>query len=170
MTHRPLTVLVVDDEPAMRQVLDARLRNWGYETLLAADAEEGERLAESSDPEIVLSDVVMPGKSGLELLHALKAGDRDRPVILVTAQGTIDMAVEAMKQGAQDFLTKPLDYAKLQAVLEAAQAEVELRRTSRKLAARIEKDSGFGAFLGTSKRMKEMYKLLEAVAATASCK
>ena len=54
MTHRPLTVLVVDDEPAMRQVLDARLRNWGFATLLAADAEEAERLAASSDPEIVL--------------------------------------------------------------------------------------------------------------------
>lgn len=166
MTRRPLTILLVDDDPAMRLVLEARLRNWGYETLLAADAEEAEQLTESSDPEIVLSDVVMPGKSGLELLQALKAGDRDRPVILITAQGTIDMAVEAMKQGAQDFLTKPLDYAKLQAVLEAAQAEVELRRASRKLTARIEKDAHFGAFLGTSKRMKEVYELLEAVAAS----
>ncbi|OFV97646.1 MAG: hypothetical protein A3H28_02325 [Acidobacteria bacterium RIFCSPLOWO2_02_FULL_61_28] len=166
MTRHPFTVLVVDDEPAMRLVLEARLRSWGYQTLLAADAEEAERLAESSDPEIVLSDVVMPGKSGLEMLPALKAGNRDRPVILITAQGTIDMAVEAMKQGAQDFLTKPLDYAKLRAVIEAAQAEVALRRTSRKLAARVEKDAGFGAFVGTGKHMKEVYELLETVAAS----
>jgi len=107
MAHPPLTVLIVDDEPAMRLVLEARLRSWGYQTLLAPDAEEAERLVQSSDPEIVLSDVVMPGKSGLELLPALKAGNHDRPVILITAQGTIDMAVEAIKQGAQDFLTKP---------------------------------------------------------------
>ena len=166
MTAHPLTVLIVDDEPAMRLVLEARLQSWGYQTVLARDAEEAERLVQSCDPEIVLSDVVMPGKSGLELLTALQAGNRDRPVILITAQGTIDMAVEAIKAGAQDFLTKPLDHAKLRAVLDAARDEIELRRASRKLAARVERDSGFGAFVGASKRMKELYELLEAVAAS----
>ena len=166
MAHHPLTVLIVDDEPAMRLVLEARLRSWGYETLLAPDAEEAERLVQSSDPDIVLSDVVMPGKSGLELLPALKANNRGRPVILLTAQGTIDMAVEAIKQGAQDFLTKPLDHAKLRAVLDAAREEIELRRDSRKLAVRAERDSGFGAFVGTGKRMKEVYELLLDVAAS----
>ena len=166
MTAHPLTVLIVDDEPAMRLVLEARLHGWGYQTVLARDAEEAERLVQSCDPEIVLSDVVMPGKSGLELLAALQAGNRDRPVILITAQGTIDMAVEAIKAGAQDFLTKPLDHAKLSAVLDAARDEIELRRASRKLAARVERDSGFGAFVGASKRMKELYELLEAVAAS----
>jgi DNA-binding NtrC family response regulator len=164
--NHPLTVLIVDDEPAMRLVLEARLRSWGYETLLAPDAEEAERLVQSSDPDIVLSDVVMPGKSGLELLPALKANNRGRPVILLTAQGTIDMAVEAIKQGAQDFLTKPLDHSKLRAVLDAAREEIELRRDSRKLAARTERDGGFGAFIGTGKRMKEVYELLQAVAAS----
>ncbi|MGH9786714.1 MAG: sigma-54-dependent transcriptional regulator [Terriglobia bacterium] len=166
MAHHPLTVLIVDDEPAMRLVLEARLRSWGYAALLAPDAEEAERLVQSSDPDIVLTDVVMPGKSGLELLPVLKAGNRGRPVILLTAQGTIDMAVEAIKQGAHDFLTKPLDHAKLRAVLDAARDEIELRRDSRKLAVRVERDSGFGAFVGGGNRMKEMYELLQAVAAS----
>jgi DNA-binding NtrC family response regulator len=164
--NNALTVLVVDDEPAMRLVLEARLRNWGYETLLAADGDEAERIVKEAHPAIVVSDVVMPGRSGLELIQALKAGDPARPVILITAQGTIDMAVEAMKQGAQDFLTKPLDHTKLRAVLDAAREEIELRRASQKLETRSEKEMGFGALFGTSKRMKEVYEMLEAVAAS----
>ena len=166
MARDALRVLVVDDEPAMRLVLETRLRSWGYETLLAADADEAERLAKESRPAIVVSDVVMPGRSGMEMIQAFKAGDPGRVVILITAQGTIDMAVEAMKQGAQDFLTKPLDHAKLRAVLDAAREEIELRRASETLAARAEQDSGFGALFGTSQRMKELYELLEAVAAS----
>ena len=161
-----MTVLVVEDEPAMREVLDMRLRSWGYGTLTAPDAEEGARLAQSHDPDIVLSDVVMPGKSGLELLQALKSGNPARPVILITAQGTIDMAVEAMKLGAQDFLTKPLDYSKLQALLQAAREEIDLRWASRKMAAWLEKDSGFGPFVGSSQHMREIYELLETIAAS----
>jgi DNA-binding NtrC family response regulator len=155
-------VLIVDDEPAMRLVLEARLRSWGYETVLAADADEAERLVKESDPAIVVSDVVMPGRSGLEMIQALKGGSSGRPVILITAQGTIDMAVEAMKQGAQDFLTKPLDHTKLRAVLDAAREEIELRRSSRTLA--TGKDSGWGAIFGRSKQMAEVYEILEAVA------
>jgi DNA-binding NtrC family response regulator len=144
MGYDSLTVLVVDDEPAMRLVLEARLRSWGYETLLAADGDEAERLVKEAHPAIVVSDVVMPGRSGLEMIQTLKTGDAGRPVILITAQGTIDMAVEAMKQGAQDFLTKPLDHAKLRAVLDAAREEIELRRASQKLEAHAEKQPGTG--------------------------
>ncbi len=165
MGRKSLTVLVVDDEPAMRLVLETRLRSWGYEPLLAADGDEAEQLAKECDPGIVVSDVVMPGRSGLEMIQALQSGDPGRPVILITAQGTIDMAVEAMKQGAQDFLTKPIDHAKLRSVLDAAREEIELRQASQKLDARAARDSGFGALYGTSQRMKEAYELLEAVAA-----
>ena len=166
MTSRPMTVLVVEDEPAMREVLGMRLRSWGYGTLTAPDAEEAARLAQSHDPDIVLTDVVMPGKSGLELLQALKSGNPARPVILITAQGTIDIAVEAMKLGAQDFLTKPLDWSKLQALLAAAREEIDLRWASRKMAAWLEKDSGFGPFVGSSQHMREIYELLETIAAS----
>jgi len=168
MARDALTVLIVDDEPAMRMVLEARLRSWGYQTLLAADADEAERLVKESAPAIVVSDVVMPGRSGLEMIRAFQADDPARAVILITAQGTIDMAVEAMKRGAQDFLTKPLDHAKLRAVLDAAREEIELRRASQMLAAGARQDAGFGALFGSSRRMQEVYEMLAAVAASSA--
>ena len=164
MPNRTLTVLVADDEDAMRAVLEMRLKDWGYETVLAADGGEAEQLAQKRHPDIILSDVVMPGPSGLDLLRLLKKSDAVRPVILMTAQGTIDMAVEAMKQGALDFITKPLDYDKLKAVLEAAKQDVVLRRQSHRLNTQMEKTAGFGPFVGSSPQMREVYQLLETLA------
>jgi DNA-binding NtrC family response regulator len=164
MPTAPLKVLVVDDEAAMRTVLEMRLQGWGYEVLAAADGAEAQKLAEAHSPHLVLTDVVMPGLSGLELLRTLQQGDPGRPVILITAQGAIDMAVEAMKQGAVDFLTKPLDYDKLKSVLDAAQKDVELRRQSRRLALQLEKPQRFGTFVGNSRQMREVYQVLESLA------
>lgn len=159
----------MDDEPPMREVLDMILQQWGFEVRLAADGLEGKELAESTEPDIVISDVIMPQLSGLELLRSLKAGDPARPVILVTAQATIDVAVEAMKQGAQDFVTKPLDYPKLKAILDVALREIELRRESRKLASQLEKGSGFGDLVGTNKGMRDVYELIESLGASDAC-
>jgi len=159
-----MCVLIADDEAAMRMVLEMRLRGWGYETLLAADGEQAELLAEKHRPDIVLSDVVMPGLSGMDLLRSLKKGEPARPVILVTAQGTIDMAVDAMKQGALDFLTKPLDYEKLRSVLAAAAEDILLRQQSRRITTQIEKNAGFGPFVSTSPQMREVYQMLETLA------
>src|SRR5262249_49816206 len=92
----------------MRGSLGVLWQSWGFEPLQASNAAEAMYLVEKQDPDIVISDVVMPETSGLELLQTLKAGDSRRPVLLITAQGNIDNAVEAMKQGALDFLTKPL--------------------------------------------------------------
>ena len=108
--RRKTKVLIVDDEPAIREVLEMILHEWGYEAGSTSDGAEAKQLVESYDPEIVISDVVMPQLSGLDLLRALKAGNPNRPVILVTAHASIDLAVESMKQGAQDFITKPMDY------------------------------------------------------------
>src|SRR5215471_20561720 len=83
-THKT-KVLIVDDEPAIREVLEMILQEWGYDVRLAADGAEAKQLVESYDPEVVISDVVMPQLSGLDLLRCLKAGNPNRPVILVTA-------------------------------------------------------------------------------------
>src|SRR5262245_1707262 len=163
MIHRKTKILVVDDEPAMREVLELLLQEWGYEVQSARDGTHGKELAESYDPDIVVTDVVMPQASGLELLRSLKGDKSDRPVILVTAQGSIDMAVEAMKQGALDFVTKPLDYEKFKAILEVAQRDIELRQESRKLTSQLEKGAGFGDFVGTSKGMREVYELIQSL-------
>jgi len=148
----------------MREVLEMRLRDWGFDVRIASDGAEGKRYAESYDPDIVVSDVVMPGLSGLELLRSLKAGNPSRPVILITAQGSIDLAVEAMKQGAEDFITKPLDYAKLKAILDIAQRDIAQRLESGKPPYPLDKESGFGPFVGMSKRMRAVYDLIQTLA------
>src|SRR5204862_385322 len=123
----------------IRASLGVILQNWGFEALQASDAAEAIRLVERQDPDIVITDLVMPETSGLDLLRSLKAGDPHRPVLLITAQGNIDVAVEAMKLGARDFLTKPLtDLAKLKALLDDAERELELRMKTKRLAMRAE--------------------------------
>ncbi|MEJ2083173.1 MAG: response regulator, partial [Acidobacteriota bacterium] len=118
------------------------------------------QLAASWGPDIVISDLVMPGPSGLELLRALKAGDAQRPVILVTAHGEVETAVDAMKQGAADFITKPIDYVHLQALLRDLEDKARLRDRTRQLMSKAEKGGDFGPFIGRSKAMKRVYSLI----------
>jgi DNA-binding NtrC family response regulator len=165
VTARKRKILIVDDDPGIRASLAVLLQNWGFEPLQACDAVEATRLVERQDPDIVISDVVMPETSGLELLRSLKAGDPYRPVLLITAQGSIDMAVEAMKQGARDFLTKPLtDLPKLKSLLDDAERELELRRKAKRLTAKMDAEAGLGDFVGSSKAMREVFTLIQSVA------
>jgi DNA-binding NtrC family response regulator len=164
VTARKRKILVVDDDPGIRESFQVLLSNWGFEVIQALDASQATMIADREDPDIVISDVVMPEISGLELLRTLKAGNPHRPVLLITAQGSIDMAVEAMKEGARDFLTKPVtDLQKLKALLEDAEREIELRRKARRLESRAEKE-GFPDFIGGSKSMREVFDLIENVA------
>ena len=114
----------------------------------------------------MISDVVMPQLSGLDLLRCLKVGNPNRPVILITAHASIDLAVESMKQGAQDFITKPMDYPKLRAILKAAESDIEMRQTSRHFTSQLEGGSGFGEFVGTSRAMREIYDLIQSLSAS----
>jgi DNA-binding NtrC family response regulator len=101
----------------------------------------------------------------LDLLRTVKTGDPHRPVLLITAQGSVDIAVEAMKQGARDFLTKPLtDLPKLKALLDDAERELEMRRKARRLTARVEEDGAVGDFVGASKAIREVFQFIESVA------
>src|SRR5207249_4610287 len=145
----------------IRASLAVLLQNWGFETLQASDAAEATKMVERQDPDIVITDLVMPETSGLDLLRSLKAGDPHRPVLLITAQGSIDIAVEAMKQGARDFLTKPLtDLQKLKSLLDDAEREIELRRKAKRLTTRIETEGGLSDFVGTSNPMREVIALI----------
>jgi two-component system, NtrC family, response regulator HydG len=164
MTARKRKILMVDDDPAMRESFDVLLQSWGFDVLQASDAREAKELVDRHDPDIVITDVVMPEISGLELLRDLKAGNPQRPVLLITARGSIDMAVEAIKQGARDFLTKPItDFTKLKALLDDAEREIELRRKTKRLSTNIETDGLFGEFVGASKAMREIFGLIEMV-------
>jgi DNA-binding NtrC family response regulator len=161
-----LKILVVDDEPALREVLSLRIESWGYEVTTAADAFAAERLLDEVDPDIILSDVRMPQLSGLELLRRLRGRDAARPVILMTAHGSIDTAVEAMKEGAQDFLTKPLDYTKLHVLLETAAADLRRKRETQSLERSLDESPGYGHLIGRSAPMLELYATLEVLAAS----
>jgi len=117
---RATRVLIVDDEPAMREVLLARLERWGYSCTAVDNVAAAKGAVDTFHPDVVISDLVMPDATGLDLLEALRQGDVRRTILLITSYGTIDTAVKAIKGGAANFLTKPLDYAALRAQLEAA--------------------------------------------------
>lgn len=125
MARHRATILVADDDPAMREVLEMRLLEWGYNVLLAEDGSQAAEIAEANRPDLILTDLVMPRVSGIELLQRLKASSGKGIVVLITAEGTVDVAVEAMKHGAYDFVVKPLDYPRLRTILDAARVESE---------------------------------------------
>jgi DNA-binding NtrC family response regulator len=120
METRPRRILVVDDDPAMLDVLRLRLQAWGYDVVLAEDALTGARLAAQESPDVILTDVWLPDASGVDLLRALTKSKSQTPIIMMSAHGSVDLAVESMKQGAMDYLTKPLDYRRLKNLLAAA--------------------------------------------------
>ncbi len=166
MPDPSLLVLVVDDEPAMREVVSMRVADWGYEVAVAPDGATADRHIAERPPDLVISDVVLPDTSGLDLLTALKAGDPARPVILMTAYATVELAVDAMKRGAQDFLTKPLDYLKLKAVIEAATRDIALRTEVEGLEAELATQTGTGAIIGSSQALEDIRAMIARVAAT----
>jgi len=163
--HR-LSVLVVDDEPAVREVLSMRIESWGYEISTAADVDQARQRVEEHDPDIVITDVVLPDGSGLDLLRGLSEQEHGRLVLLITAHGSVDQAVEAMKAGARDFLTKPLDYAKLRSILDSAGDEFRLRTSIRELEDRLDLGAGLGGLIGASDRMAEVFKLVKLLASS----
>jgi DNA-binding NtrC family response regulator len=166
MNSEALKLLVVDDEPAMREVLELRLSRAGFEVQVAANGVEARSLTEQFEPDLVLSDVVLPDTTGVQLLGDLREGDPDRPVILMTGYATVDSAVEAMKHGAFDFLTKPLDYRQLEKTLDAAGRKIGRHESARSLERQLEEDGGFRNFVGTSEKMREVYDVLRLLSDT----
>ncbi|MGH2627825.1 MAG: sigma-54-dependent transcriptional regulator, partial [Anaerolineales bacterium] len=122
------TVLIVDDEASAREFVSQALADAGYETLQAGDLQAASRAIDTGSADIILLDVVLPDGSGLSLLDRLALENPSPPVILITAFGEVDLAVEAMKKGAQDFLQKPLDLGRLRQAVERAREVVALRR------------------------------------------
>jgi DNA-binding NtrC family response regulator len=160
-------VLIVDDEQSLRELLTVRLEHWGFRCRAAADVREAEAQLTEFDPDLVLSDVVMPEISGLELLRRLRSHGRRRlPVILMTAHGTVGDAVEAMKEGATDFLTKPLDNTKLHAVLEDVANDVRGRRRAQELVGSVDRAGPLASLVGQSEPMLELRRLIELVASS----
>jgi DNA-binding NtrC family response regulator len=157
-------VLIVEDEENERTGLAELISAWGYRAETARDGTEGLEKAASWSPSIVVTDMKMPGMGGLELLERLATDSQTMAVVVVTAQGTIDSAVQAMRMGAYDYITKPIDTARLRTILQNASTllgtRVELEVTRRKL-----RDAGsLGSLVGPSKKMQEIFRLIEMVA------
>jgi DNA-binding NtrC family response regulator len=142
MPALPLRILVADDDPTFRDILEIRLQEWGYGVRVAAGAREAEAVVREWKPDLILTDVVMPETSGIQLLARLRAAGSQSPVILLTAHGTVEMAVEAMKLGAVDFLTKPLNHSHLRAVIEEVLARPDGAVTNGAGADRVDAGAG----------------------------
>src|SRR5687768_15051153 len=123
-------VLVVDDEPAERDGLARMVGQWGYEVETASSGEEALSLVDTQHPSVVLTDLVLPEMDGLTLLQRLKETGRPPIVLLVTGHSTVETAVEAMRHGALDYLTKPVEPQRLQVLLEKS---IEQESQSREL-------------------------------------
>jgi DNA-binding NtrC family response regulator len=157
-------VLVVDDEPAERETLARLIGQWGYDVEVAGASDEALSLAESYRPAVVITDLILPGTDGLSLLQTLRASNHAPVVLLVTGHATVETAVEAMRHGALDYLTKPIDTTRLQLLLEKAVEQDSLSREVTLLRRELRQKGTFGRFVGQSKRMQEVYHVIELMA------
>ncbi|OJH35614.1 sigma-54-dependent transcriptional regulator [Cystobacter ferrugineus] len=156
-------VLVIDDETNLRKVLAAMLRRDGFDVTVAADGEQGLAEFHKNGADIVVTDLVMPKAGGMEVLRAVNAANPDVPVIIITAHGTVDSAVEAIKAGAFDYVTKPFDQSELSAAIaKAAKAHVVAQRSVRADA------KARAAIIGQSPQLQDVFKIIDKVADTPS--
>jgi DNA-binding NtrC family response regulator len=165
-SHTAERVLIVDDDPATRSGLTELVRAWGFTAESAGDGAEALERVTDFRPSIIVSDMVMPKMSGLDLLKALKGEADHIKVILLTAQGTVDTAVEAVKAGAEDYLTKPLDPHKLQRLLERLAELNDQKRENQALRRQLNERGRFGRIIGHSQSMRALYQVLEQAAPT----
>ena len=159
-------VLVVDDDAASRRMLEVRLRALGCEVAMAADGQEALTAVESHAPTLMLLDLRMPRLDGMELLRKLRKSGADFPVIVITAHGSVETAVEAMKEGAYDFLLKPFDPKHLEIVVRKALERETLRRDVAFFSE--ETDKRYRLIVGESASMKEAVEVARKAAASKS--
>lgn len=157
-------ILVVDDEQSMREFLAILLEREGYAAEVAVSAEEALVKLETGGYELVISDVNMPGLSGLALLERIKQVSIETAVLLITAYSTAEQAVEAMKLGAYDYIAKPFKVEEIKVLVRNALEKRQLQRENLFLRQEVEKRYSFSGLIGKSSRMREVYSLIERVA------
>ena len=155
-------ILVVDDEEKMRRILELALVGMGHDVVQAGDGQEAlDRLSEGNF-DLVLTDLRMPRLDGVGLLQALRERGEDMPVIVLTAHGTVESAVEAMKLGAVDYIIRPFEMSTVELAVSRALAMEQVQRENRFL--RDEMERGWGEFVGQSQIMLNLYQLIRQVA------
>ncbi len=158
------TILVVDDEKNYLLVLSAVLEEEGYEVLTALSGAEALEICKTSDIDLVLTDMKMPEMDGIALLERVKAGDPDLPVIMMTAHGTVDKAVEAMQKGAYSYILKPFDNDRMVLYAKKAIAMYQVVKENRRLREAVVSQYRFGNIIGKSKPMRDVFETIQKVA------
>ncbi|MBM4273532.1 MAG: sigma-54-dependent Fis family transcriptional regulator [Deltaproteobacteria bacterium] len=168
MESRSATILVIDDEPGVRQGLQEILATGGYEVETAADGESGLLRVKENLFDLVLTDLSLPGVGGMEILQFLVRHHPECPCIIITGFGTIKSSVDAMRQGAYDYLTKPVNPAELLLVVERALDHRRLKWENLQLKKQLQKRYGFANIIGKSEAIHQVFEIIEKVADTDS--
>ena len=163
---KTLTILVADDDATHREVLRTLLEEWGYAVREAVDGEHAVALCREQPFDLVLMDVRMPKKSGLEALKEIKVHNPAVPVLIMTAFSDVAAAVEAIKSGAYDYLTKPLDFEKLKVVLRNVFAHVGLIRENATLSRSLAATEAQTGMVGRSESMRALWEMVRTIAPT----
>ena len=162
------TILIVDDEKNYLTILSAVLEDEGFEVLTALGGREALELHKTSDLDLILTDMKMPEMDGIELLEHIKSVDSDLPVIMMTAYGTVDKAVEAMQKGAYTYVLKPFDNERLIIYVKKAISMYQVVKENRILRDAVESQYRFGNIIGKSKKMRDIFDTIQKVAPTSA--
>ncbi len=157
-------ILVVDDDESLRRVMQLQLEEAGYEVIMAAGAKEALTLAEEQMPGLVITDLKMPGVSGMGVLHSIRSEHPEIMVLMITAFGTVQTAVEAMKSGAYDYLTKPIDFDELVLTVNRALEHQRLVEEVRTLRTALDEKYGFESIIGHSAPLIRILEIASRVA------
>jgi len=158
------TVLLIDDDDSLRRVTEYTLHQAGYRVLTANDGEQGLRLFALEKPAVVITDIQMPGLSGYEVLARIKADSPETLVIVITAHGTLEKAVEAMKQGAYDYIAKPFSRDELAMVVDKALTFLGLKAENRRLREELAQQFDFSQIVGSSDAMQAVFEMVRRAA------
>jgi len=162
------TILVIDDESIMRETLSDFLHEEGFQVEVASSGEEGLELAKAKPYDCAIVDLMMPGMDGIQTTRALKEHDSTLPVIMITAYASVESAVEAMKQGAHEYITKPFKIDEVLLVIENAIRQRELELEVRSLRKALREKYRFENIIGKNRRMQEVYNLISQAAPSRS--
>jgi DNA-binding NtrC family response regulator len=155
-----LNLMIVDDERAVREVCREVAQSLGFNTQVADSAEHAYRHLESESIDVVMLDLKLPGAGGLEALRQIKERRPESEVIVVTGYGTVHSAVQAMKNGAYDYVTKPFSMEELRLLLERVSTHLKLKTENRILREKVKSKQGFGGIVGRAPEMEKLYRII----------
>jgi len=157
-------ILIIDDDTSLRRVLEYNLQEAGYAVATAASGEEGLRMFADVNPALVITDMKMPGMDGMQVLKSIKERSAETLVIIITAFGTVDIAVEAMKAGAYDYITKPFNRDELRLTVAKALQYTGLAAENRRLKSELSDRADFRTIVGSSPQMEKVFQVVRKVA------